>query len=209
MEALHHQRSFLMQRRRKMAPTKGFLQLSSLAIWAQCWNLPTSPVPHFLLAQKLSPKDIGGSENTSWNLHAYMRLLHIIGEVVDIKTSNIGNLYYVFFQRQMGVALWITYERVRWKINRIQLYTKYINVNRFSRVSIQQTFTEDKDVIQKAKVSAQSFKIRRVLCSGGWDRIRNCLFDTTLYSCSHSVVKGWQCLKKWVLLFSLISTCSL
>ena len=52
--------------------------------WAQGWNPPTSPVPPFLLAQSLSPKDIAGSDITSWKLYdanmrlAYNRLMQAI-----------------------------------------------------------------------------------------------------------------------------------
>jgi len=53
---------------------------SSHVTWAQGWNPPTFPCPSFLLVQNPSPKDIAGSDITSWNLYdTNMHLLRIIG----------------------------------------------------------------------------------------------------------------------------------
>ena len=63
--------SVFTQRRREMArpvPTKGFLQLSPNAAMLPGLRVethPPPPVPPFLLAQNLSPKDIAGSDITS------------------------------------------------------------------------------------------------------------------------------------------------
>ena len=74
MEALQPEGYFLspfMQRRREMAHlglTKGFLQLSPEAATLpgpRVETHPPPPVPPFLLAQNLSPKDIAGSDITS------------------------------------------------------------------------------------------------------------------------------------------------
>ena len=72
--------------------TKGFLQLSPEAAMLpgpRVETRPLPPVPSFLLAQNLSPKDIAGSDITSWKLYdAYMRLSHIIGLKHDIPYSD-------------------------------------------------------------------------------------------------------------------------
>ena len=72
--------------RREMAHpgmTKGFLQLSPEAAMLpgpRVETRPPPPVPPFLLAQSLSPKDIAGSDITNWKLYdANMRLLRLIG----------------------------------------------------------------------------------------------------------------------------------
>ena len=52
--------------------TKGFLQLSPEAAMLpgpRVKNCPPPPVPPFLLAQSLSPKDIAGSDITSLKLY--------------------------------------------------------------------------------------------------------------------------------------------
>ena len=63
--------------------TKGFLQLSpeaALLPGPRVEICPPPPVPPFLLAQNLSPKDIAGSDITSLKLYdVYMRLSRIIG----------------------------------------------------------------------------------------------------------------------------------
>jgi len=58
-------------------PTKVSLKLSqeTAMLFAPFgWTHPPHPFPLFLLAQNLSPKDIAGSDITS-----YMRLLRIVG----------------------------------------------------------------------------------------------------------------------------------
>ena len=72
-------------RRREIAHpglTKGFLQVSPEAAMLPGHRVethPPLPVPPFLLARNLSPKDIARSDITSWKLYdANMRPSHII-----------------------------------------------------------------------------------------------------------------------------------
>ena len=64
-------------------PTKGRLQLSleAVMLFAPFGRThPPPPVPPFLLAQNLSPKDIAGSDITSWKLRdTYNRLWELKG----------------------------------------------------------------------------------------------------------------------------------